>query len=357
MILRADPAGACWLLAGTLQNGDSDKLMRFHELHPSLPAWISALEDGLSSLFDGEFALLREAGLAVVGSRGKRLRPVLLLLSCACFGEVDARAIENGCLVELVHTASLVHDDVIDEADLRRDEPSARARWGNKFSILLGDFILARVFELAVKGDDLALLGMLAPAATEMGRGVITELSRLRLDADEEIYWQVVRGKTAALFAAATTMGAYIGGASAEQQQRMSRLGNAFGHAFQLSDDLMDLQGSEDVTGKPLQVDWRQRRATLPLIYAMQHAVPARAAQLRELWEQDPLTDEHFSALRYLVESSGGFDYGWEKVKEYLTDASHCLQDIPAGPARAALLRLCTERFPQPILPQHSDRG
>lgn len=325
--------------------------MQFQDLHPSLPSWMTALESRLTELFEGEFSALRQASATMLHSQGKRLRSAMLLLSCACFHEVTARAIDNGCLVELIHDASLIHDDIVDEADTRRGMPSARARWGNKFSVLLGDFFLARVFELAIEDGDPVVLQLLAPTAAEMGRGVILELTQHGLDAGVETYWQVVHGKTATLFATSTAIGAVVGGATREQQQTMRQMGLHFGYAFQLADDLMDLQGVEEATGKPLRVDWQQRRATLPLLLAYQNASPAVAGQIRSLWETDPFTEVHFDMLRSMVDSAGGFEQGWDQVKEYLTKACDCLEALPASTGRNALLRLCTERFPLPVLP------
>jgi len=326
-------------------------LMPFHDLHPSLAGWLAEFEIRLATLFAGEFPLLHEACITTVASPGKRIRPIMLLLSCATFGEVTPRAIDKGCLVELIHSASLVHDDVVDEADTRRGVLSARARWNNKFSVLLGDFLLARIFELATEDGDPRILQLLASAATAMGRGVILELSTLNLDADEEIYWQVVAGKTAALFAAAAAMGALLGGADRRQERAMARMGDRFGHAFQLADDLLDLSGSETETGKPLAIDWQQQRATLPLLYALHRVDPVTAARIRELWQQEPFTIEHFFALRLCVEQAGGFEYGWGKVKEYLDEAGAVLQGMPTTAARDALLHLCQEGFPLPVLP------
>lgn len=324
--------------------------MQFHELHPSLPAWMAALETQLPALFDSEVPLLRDACVTVVGSPGKRLRPLLLFLACAAFDEVTPLVITNGCLVELVHTASLVHDDVVDEADARRGEPAAHIRWGNKFSILLGDYLLGRIFELATTDNDPGILPLLAPTATAMGRGVLMELAQLSIDADEATYWRVVHGKTASLFAAAMGMGALLGHAEPETRHAMYRLGECFGYAFQLADDLLDLQGSEQSTGKPGQHDWRQQRATLPLLYTLRQASPPAVAQLRTLWQQDP-TEDGCRTISALVALHGGFDYGWEKVKEYLAEACDCLTYVPAGAGRDALTRLCTSQFPLPVMP------
>lgn len=325
--------------------------MLFDDIHPLIPSWMPAFESQLEAVFTGEFAVLQQACLTVVGRKGKRIRPLLLMLSAATFAEVDERVFKNACLVEIVHAASLVHDDVVDEAPTRRGELSAPARWNNKFSVLLGDFLLARVFEMATDDNDPRVLHMLASAATIMGRGVIQELTALNIDADEERYLEVIDGKTAALFAASAGIGAVLGAASEAEIALMTRMGQAFGMAFQLSDDLLDLQGSEVVSGKPLAVDWLQRRATLPLIYALKHADEEKSRQIRDLWQSEPFTAEHFFQLSLLVKSGGGFEYGWQKVKEYLEDAIVCLQKIPDNQASEALLQLCQQRFPMPVLP------
>ena len=246
--------------------------MQYLDLHPALPAWMKALDNRLSSFFADEYALIHDAGMAVLTTRGKRLRPVFLLLSCACFRELPERAMTFAAVLELIHTASLIHDDVVDEAETRRGLPSAPARWGSKFSVLLGDFFFTRVFDLAISDGDSRVLRLLASTASDMSRAAMLEYANLLAEVNEERYWQIVRGKTAMLFAAATAIGSIIGDASPEQQQAAFAFGEYFGSAFQLADDLLDLQGSEHDSGKPLGMDWRQRRPTLPLIIALRQA-------------------------------------------------------------------------------------
>ena len=309
------------------------------------------LNDRFVSLLAGEFPTLRDAGMILLGSRGKRLRPLLLLLTCASLGDITDRSQLFASLIELIHTASLAHDDVVDEAALRRGAPSAPARWGNKFSILLGDYLLARVFEQATLDGDLHILHLLANSSVEMGRAVVLECSGLNIAASEDLYWDVVHGKTASLFSTAAEIGSVIGGATTEQQQAMRRMGWSFGCAFQLADDLMDLQGVEEELGKPVGSDWQQQRATLPLLYAMRTAPADVAAEIRALFHRDPFGAEELTALRILVESSGGFDYAWQKVKEYREDAYNQLSCLPVGAGRDALVHLCSDAFPMPMMP------
>lgn len=325
--------------------------MPVQSLNPELPSWIATLDTHLQSLFTGEYTLLYEASVSVVGSRGKRLRPVMLMLAASCYGAVDARVIRYGAAVELIHAASLVHDDVVDEADSRRGVPAAHVRWGNKFSVLLGDYLLARVFQIASEEAVPEILRLLSATATDMGRAVTLELAALNIDATEATYWDIIRGKTATLFGASAAIGGIVGGATPAEHAALYTMGEAFGYAFQVADDLLDLQGGEVERGKPRGTDWHQRRATLPLLYALRHAPADVVAELRRLWDQDDLTPDEFSHLQRLVEAAGGFEYGWQKVKEYQDIASNALETIPACAGRTALLGVCRENFPLPVMP------
>ena len=184
-----------------------------------------------------------------------------------------------------------------------------------------------------------------------MGRAVIMELRDLTLNAGVDTYWRVVLGKTAGLFTAAGGIGGILGGASVKQQQALREAGQAFGCAFQLADDLLDLQESERETGKPLGTDWRQRRATLPVLHALQTAPPEAKAAIRRLWELDEITGEEIAELRLLVDRYGGFEMGWRTVKEYQDAACRAARRLPESEGRQALLRLCGEAFPLPVLP------
>jgi octaprenyl-diphosphate synthase len=325
--------------------------MRVHDIHPSLPAWLHALDDELISLLAGERPLLCQAATAAVGTRGKRIRPTLLFLTCAAFGAVTPRALRYGTLVEVVHAASLAHDDVLDEADLRRGELSLPSRFGNKLSILVGDYLLSRVFELATDDGDLQLLRILTRAATAMTRAVTREISDLTLDADEATYQDVIHGKTAALFGAATQVGSVLGGATPAQQEAARRFGEAFGCAFQVADDLLDLQGAGAAAGKPDGADWQQRRATLPVLRVLATAPPAVAAEVRALWNDEHDGADRLAALRALLELHGGFAYGWEQATALRGEAQRRLAHFPAGDGRAALEALCCDLFPLPLLP------
>lgn len=336
--------GTTWL--------EYDARMHLHELHPSLSRWMAALDTRLTGLLVGEAVFLHQAAAAVLGSPGKRLRPAILLLAAAtCTEACPPRVVDGAALVELVHSASLAHDDVLDDAALRRGTPSAPARWGNKLAVLVGDYLVSRAYELAAELGLPELQRHLAEVAVAMTRGVVCELTGLHLDATDDDYWAVVDGKTSALFGFAAANGALLVDATPAQCRAMRAFGQSFGRAFQLADDLLDLQGSELATGKPLQVDWSQRRATLPLLLALRHAPIAEARAMRALWHADPFTAVEHEALRTQVATLGGFDAGWETVNRYREQACAFLAAMPETAGRAALMRLCGEDFPLPVLP------
>jgi octaprenyl-diphosphate synthase len=325
--------------------------MHVHDLHPALPSWLHSVDDQLTATFADEEGVLHDAGLNLVGSPGKRLRPVVLLLAGACFSEVSERLIRHAAIVELIHAASLVHDDIIDEARERRGEVSAPVQWGTKLAVLLGDFLFARVFELAALEHNPTVLRLLSRTATAMGRAVILEVSALTLDANEAVYWDVVHGKTAALFGTAAAIGACVSEAPPAALEALARFGEAFGTAFQLADDLLDLEGHAHPRGKPLGADWAQRRATLPLLHARQAAPPAAACALQAIWMRETPSVDDLGALQELIATWGGFNHGWRQVQHFREAAAACLTALPDSPALTALTQLCQDSFPLPVMP------
>lgn len=322
--------------------------MHLHALHPALPDWLAALDARFAALLDDEDPLLQQLLAPVLVTPGKRLRPLLVVLSAAAYGDLSPRVLDGAVLVELIHTASLAHDDVLDDAALRRGMPSAPARLGNTLAVLVGDYLVARAYQVAARLAEPTMQEQLAEVAVAMTRGVMLEMTRLDLDADEALYWQVVHGKTAALFGFAAATGALLQGAAPSDQSTLRAFGTAFGMAFQLADDLQDIQGCEADSGKPVHADWRQRRATLPLLYALRQAAPTEARALRACWDADPFTPAQHRTLHNLVAEADGFAYGWRMVQDYQTQASALLDALPATSGREALRQLCREAIPSP---------
>jgi len=219
----------------------------------------------------------------LVEAGGKRLRPMLTLAAARLFGYGGDHHIRLAATVEFIHTATLLHDDVVDESAQRRGRPTANLLWDNKSSVLVGDYLFSRSFQLMVETGSLRVLDILANASATIAEGEVLQMTAATdLRTDEAVYLQVVRGKTAALFSAATEVGGVIAGASEEQVRALFAYGDALGIAFQIADDLLDYQGDSQTTGKNVGDDFRERKLTLPVIKAVAQATPDE----RAFWER-----------------------------------------------------------------------
>ncbi|WP_170601123.1 polyprenyl synthetase family protein [Ruegeria arenilitoris] len=219
----------------------------------------------------------------LVEAGGKRLRPMLTLAAARLFGYGGDHHIRLAATVEFIHTATLLHDDVVDESAQRRGRPTANLLWDNKSSVLVGDYLFSRSFQLMVETGSLRVLDILANASATIAEGEVLQMTAATdLRTDEAVYLQVVRGKTAALFSAATEVGGVIAGASEEQVRALFAYGDALGIAFQIADDLLDYQGDSKATGKNVGDDFRERKLTLPVIKAVAQAT----SDERAFWER-----------------------------------------------------------------------
>lgn len=265
----------------------------------------------------------------LVEAGGKRLRPMLTLAAARMCGYDGPYHIHLAATVEFIHTATLLHDDVVDESGQRRGRPTANLLWDNKSSVLVGDYLFARSFQLMVETGSLRVLDILANAAATIAEGEVLQLTAAQnLATDEEIYLKVVRGKTAALFSAATEVGGVIAGAPAEQIQALYDYGDALGIAFQIADDLLDYQGDSAATGKNVGDDFRERKLTLPVIKAVAHATAEeRAFWVRTIEKGQQSDDDLDTALSLMAK--------YNTLEETRTDAVAW-----ADKARAALSRI-----------------
>jgi len=299
---------------------------------------------------DCDLDALREGAVHVTRGRGKRLRPALLLLAAEACGRVGERVVSYAALMELIHTASLVHDDIVDEAQWRRGVPSARSRWDNKISVLLGDFLLTRCFgELAAQADP-ALDALVAEVTTNMCVGAVQELVSNGLHQTEADYLAMVRAKTARLFGLCGRLGALLAGGGEDSASALEQYGDRFGLAYQITDDILDLVGEQGETGKPSAADLRQRKITLPLIYAFADGQPAGNRELRSILSQPELGEEQLRRVQEIARESGGVEQAWAAVRRYLEQARQAIEPLPASQARAALMRWCDEAFPRPVM-------
>ncbi len=256
--------------------------------HERLAEILSAEMEAVNTLIQTRMASehaprIPEVTAHLVEAGGKRLRPMLTLAAARLFGYTGEHHVRLAATVEFIHTATLLHDDVVDESAQRRGRPTANLLWDNKSSVLVGDYLFSRSFQLMVETGSLRVLDILANASATIAEGEVLQMTAATdLGTDEGVYLQVVRGKTAALFSAATEVGGVIAGASDPQVQALFDYGDALGIAFQIADDLLDYQGDSKTTGKNIGDDFRERKLTLPVIKAVAQAT----ADERAFWER-----------------------------------------------------------------------
>jgi octaprenyl-diphosphate synthase len=283
-----------------------------------------------------DVVLINQIAEHIVSAGGKRLRPMLVMLAghaCAGGGPVHHQL---AAIVEFIHTSTLLHDDVVDESDLRRGRSTANALWGNAPSVLVGDFLYSRSFQLMVELDSMAVMRLLADTTNRIAEGEVLQLLHVHNpDTDEAAYLRVIERKTAVLFAAGTRLGAMAAGASEEVQQRLYDYGMHLGYAFQIADDVLDYTADAADLGKNLGDDLAEGKATLPLIHAMAHADDATRQRLRRIVEQGDAAA--MPDVLAAIHASGGLDYSRRRAAAYAAAAEHALGGLPESEAVAAL--------------------
>ncbi|MBU3261040.1 polyprenyl synthetase family protein [Roseovarius sp. PS-C2] len=277
----------------------------------------------------------------LVEAGGKRLRPMLTLASADLCGYDGAFHVHLAATVEFIHTATLLHDDVVDESQQRRGRPTANLLWDNKSSVLVGDYLFARAFQLMVEPGNLRVLDILSNAAAVIAEGEVLQLSAARdLKTDESVYLQVVRGKTAALFSAATEVGGVIAQAPEEQVKALFDYGDALGIAFQIVDDLLDYQGDSSATGKNVGDDFRERKLTLPVIKAVAAADEDERAFWKRTIEKGDQRDGDLEHALDLLNRHGALEATRQDALAWSAKAKAAMQALPEHPVRQMLIEL-----------------
>jgi octaprenyl-diphosphate synthase len=275
----------------------------------------------------------------IVKSKGKQIRPLFVFLSALASGGITEASHRGAGLIELLHTATLIHDDVVDDSNYRRGFFSINALWKNKVAVLVGDYLLSRGLLLSVDNSDFQLLKIVSEAVREMSEGELLQIEKARrLDINEEVYYTIIRQKTASLIASCCAVGAASSGAGAEVVDQMRRFGSLTGMAFQIKDDLFDF-GSEDV-GKPLGIDIKEKKMTLPLIYALSKASWLEKRRIIRLIRSESENPDSVREVVSFVRSSGGLEYAETKMIEFAETALSYLQPLPASPAKESLISL-----------------
>ncbi len=286
-----------------------------------------------------DVVLINQIGAHIIGSGGKRLRPMLVLLAAQAALYAGDEHIQLAAVVEFIHTATLLHDDVVDESDLRRGRKTANAVWGNAASVLVGDFLYSRAFQLMVELERMRVMKILADTTNAIAEGEVLQLLHINNpDTDEAAYLQVVERKTAVLFSAATRLGAVLGGLPREQEEALALYGLHLGFAFQIADDVLDYVSDSDTLGKNIGDDLAEGKPTLPLIYAIQHSKPEQAASMRRAIESGGL--DSLENIIAAIHDSGALELSRAKALDYAESAKNALRVLPASDARDALLAL-----------------
>ncbi|RDY67123.1 polyprenyl synthetase family protein [Lysobacter soli] len=288
-----------------------------------------------------DVVLINQVAEYIVGAGGKRLRPMLLLLANGALGGSGGRGIgehahQLAAVVEFIHTATLLHDDVVDESDLRRGRKTANAVWGNAASVLVGDFLYSRSFQLMVELERIAVMQILADTTNRIAEGEVLQLLHVRNpDTDEAAYLRVIERKTAVLFAAATRLGALLADADEVTCEALHDYGMNLGYAFQIADDVLDYASDAATLGKNLGDDLAEGKATLPLIHAIAHSNEATRARLRHAVEHGD-TGAMPDVLA-AIHATGGLDYSRRRAQEYAQAAEHALDGLDENDYTLAL--------------------
>jgi octaprenyl-diphosphate synthase len=304
-----------------------------------LAADMQSVDQVIRERLHSEVVLIRQVAEYIIGGGGKRLRPALVLLSAGALGYRGTSHHTLAAVVEFIHTATLLHDDVVDESALRRGRPTANTLFGNAASVLVGDFVYSRAFQMMVNVDDMRVLRVLADATNVIAEGEVLQLMNCRnADIDEAGYLQVIRYKTAKLFEAASRLGALLAGASPAVEEAMAAYGSHLGTAFQLIDDVLDYSGEAGVIGKNVGDDLAEGKPTLPLIRVIRHGSSEEAALVRDALVSGGLGD--LDRVLAAIRCSGALDYTRRQAEAEAEAARAALHSIPSTQYRDFLLQL-----------------
>ena len=283
--------------------------------------------------------LINEIGRYIVGNGGKRLRPMLLLLAAKALGNVSQNHLILAAVVEFIHTATLLHDDVVDESDLRRGKESANAVWGNAASVLVGDYLYSSAFEMMVRTDNMRVMGLLSKTTTAIAEGEVLQLLNCNNpETTEAKYLEVIARKTAILFSAATQLAAIISGSTIEIETALAQYGQHLGIAFQLIDDALDYKASAEELGKNLGDDLAEGKPTLPLIYAIQNGTSAEAAIIISAIKTG--NRDVFNDVYAVVKRTNAITYTEQRADEEAQKAIDSLDVLPESNYKNALILL-----------------
>ena len=269
---------------------------------------------------------------------GKRIRPALLLLSSKLFGNGNRGAIQLGAVVEIIHTATLVHDDIIDEAQTRRGRAAANTQWGNSKCVLAGDWLYMQAFKIAVQQRNFRVLDVLIDLTQMMVEGELLQMEKLGRLISLDEHFDLIYRKTACLFSICMRLGAILGGADSEQQERLALYGRSVGMAFQIVDDVLDLTASEDILGKPVGSDLREGKVTMALIHALERCTPEERQSIQTVLDERAFRSVTHQQILDLLNRYGSLDAALARASQFAQDARQAICSFPDSEIKRALL-------------------
>jgi len=314
-------------------------MLNLDEIKKPIAAELETFESKFKASMQSSVPLLDRITHYIVKRKGKQIRPMFVFLSASLCGGISEATYRGAALVELLHTATLVHDDVVDNSYERRGFFSVNALWKNKIAVLVGDFLLSKGLLLSINNGDFGLLKIVSEAVKQMSEGELLQIEKARrMDIDEAVYYEVIRQKTASLIASCCSCGAASAGADTETVEKMRLFGEKVGIAFQIKDDLFDF-GIDDV-GKPLGIDIKEKKITLPLIYALNKANGSEKRRIINLVKNHNQESDRVSEVIDFVRNSGGLDYARSRMDAYQEEAFTILNEMPEHESRDSLQRL-----------------
>lgn len=300
---------------------------------------MAVLDELIRARLSSEVVLVRQVAEYIINGGGKRLRPIVVLLTARALGYDGLDHYELAAVVEFIHTATLLHDDVVDESQLRRGQDSANARFGNAASVLVGDFLYSRAFQMMVTVKNMRVMEVLADATNTIAEGEVLQLMNCHdPDVDEEAYMRVIRYKTARLFDAAGRLGAIVAGCDRATEEALGTYGMHLGTAFQLIDDMLDYSGDRETTGKHVGSDLAEGKPTLPLLHVMRNGTPEQAQRVRQAIANGGTED--FAAILQAIRDTGALEYTRQQAEREAQLAVEALDTLPHGAYRDALIEL-----------------
>ncbi len=321
-------------------------MLSINEIKKPIAADIDAFEERFKSSMQSSVPLLDRITHYIVKRKGKQIRPMFVFFSASICGGINDSTHRGAALVELLHTATLVHDDVVDNSYQRRGFFSINALWKNKIAVLVGDYLLSKGLLLSINNNDFQLLRIVSEAVRQMSEGELLQVEKVRrMDVDEPVYYEVIRQKTASLIASCCACGAASAGADEATVEKMRQFGEKIGIAFQIKDDMFDF-GTDDV-GKPLGIDIKEKKVTLPLIYSLNNATKPERKRIISLVKNHNDDPNKIAEIIRFVNETGGLQYAETQMKKYQDEAFQLLNTFPESESRSSLeqlVRFTTER-------------